>query len=41
MDLASDPLLHYLSPVELQARVHCLHTHGRKVHEDFPLDPLI
>lgn len=27
VDLASDTLLHHLSPVELQARVYCLHTH--------------
>lgn len=31
VDLAPDPLLHHLPPVELQARVHCVHTHGGKV----------
>lgn len=31
VDLAPDPLLYHLPPVELQARVHCLHTHGGKV----------
>lgn len=29
VDLASDTLLHHLPPVELQARVYCLHTHCR------------
>lgn len=31
VDLAPDPLLYHLPPVELQARVHCVHTHGGKV----------
>lgn len=32
VDLASDPLLHHLPPVELKTRVHCLHPHCCKVH---------
>lgn len=31
VDLAPDPLLYHLPPVELQARVHCVHAHGGKV----------
>lgn len=33
MDLAPDPLLHHLPPVELQTRVYCLHTHCCQVHQ--------
>lgn len=33
VDLAPDPLLYHLPPVELQARVHCVHTHGGKVRK--------
>lgn len=32
VDLASDPLLHHLPPVEFQTWVYCLHTHCCKVH---------
>lgn len=31
VDLAADPLLHHLPPVELQARVRRVHTLGRQV----------
>lgn len=31
VDLAPDPLLYHIPPVELQARVHRVHTHGGKV----------
>lgn len=31
VDLAADPLLHHVPPVELQARVHRVHTLGRQV----------
>lgn len=33
VDLAADPLLHHLPPVELQARVHHVHTLGGQVRE--------
>ena len=32
MDLAPDTLLHYIPPVELQARVHSVHSHSRQVN---------
>lgn len=31
VDLAADPLLHHVPPVELQTRVHRLHAHGGQV----------
>lgn len=34
VDLASDPLLHHLPPVELQTRVYCLYTHCCKVCDE-------
>ena len=35
VDLAADSLLHHLSPVELQARVHRLHQHCHQVRKVF------
>lgn len=37
VDLAADPLLHHLPPVELQARVHRVHALGGQVREGWGL----